>query len=171
MNCYDGGCDILSAVYDLVNSGYSLGDAHTGNASKMESFEGHLSGRFANTLCSKGPDCLSWLDECFMEFFDKDIEEESNLFVSDSIETVLHIFFIPFHLNLTVFSIFIVFFQILGFTLKIFLYFPHKIMQQLHLFLKNSQNLFLLELLTVFLAYCTDFLRTEVFLGLPVTAQ
>ena len=49
----DGGGYVLASVNDLLDSGHTQGDVHTGHASKVKGFESHLGSRLSNALCPK----------------------------------------------------------------------------------------------------------------------
>ena len=53
----DGGRYVLASIDDLLDSGNSQGDIHTGNASKVEGLQSHLGSRLSNTLCPKCTHC------------------------------------------------------------------------------------------------------------------
>ena len=50
MDSYDWCCDVFGVVYDLVDSGNTLGNVHAGYSCEVECFQGHLSCRFTYTL-------------------------------------------------------------------------------------------------------------------------
>lgn len=51
----------LRRIDDFLNTRDTLCDAHAGHTSEMERFQGHLSPRLANGLCSDGTDRRPWL--------------------------------------------------------------------------------------------------------------
>lgn len=63
----------------------------------MESLQGHLSGRLADTLGCQGADGLSWLHQGFVQLLYVKVEEVGQLTVGDAVEAIfniLQIFFI-----------------------------------------------------------------------------
>lgn len=89
MNGNDGSCNILRVVDNFIDTRYTLRDVHTGNTGKVESLQGHLSGRLTNTLGSNGTNGLARLHNALVHFLDVYLEEVVELVVSDTVETVL----------------------------------------------------------------------------------
>ena len=82
----------------------------------MESFQSHLSGRLSNTLSSQSAYCLSGLYNWSIDSLNINFKEKSHLHVSDSMETVSEVLLILF---IFAFEFMIIFFQIIGFVVKV----------------------------------------------------
>ena len=88
MDGNDGSGNILSVVDNFINTGDTLGNAHTGDTCEVKSLQSHLSGRFPDTLGSNGTDCLPRLHNALVHLLDVNLEEVVKLIVSDSIKTI-----------------------------------------------------------------------------------
>lgn len=72
----------------------------------MESFEGHLGGRFSYTLSSQCTYRLSWLYNTSINFLDVDAKKEFELQISDPIKNILQVNLMIFSLTLYLLIIF-----------------------------------------------------------------